>query len=47
MQSYHPTAIARNRLSMPMRTLIEKNIINKDSSILDYGCVFILTLYSS
>jgi DNA phosphorothioation-associated putative methyltransferase len=37
MRSFHPTAIARKKLSMPMRTLIEKGIINKDSWILDYG----------
>ena len=38
MRSFHPTAIARKKLSMPMRTVVEKNIINKDDWILDYGC---------
>lgn len=37
MNSYHPTAISRNKLSMPMRTLVEKNIIEKDSCLLDFG----------
>jgi DNA phosphorothioation-associated putative methyltransferase len=37
MRSFHPTAIARKKLSMPMRTLIEKGIIDRDDYILDYG----------
>ena len=38
MNSYHPTAIARNKLSMPMRELVERDIIGKYSVVLDYGC---------
>jgi len=38
MRSFHPTAIARSKPSMPMRTLIEKGIVNKDTYVMDWGC---------
>jgi len=34
----HKTAISRNKLSLPVRLAIKHGLINKDDSILDYGC---------
>jgi DNA phosphorothioation-associated putative methyltransferase len=38
MSNYHPTAINRKELSMPMRTIIKNKIIKKGDLILDFGC---------
>jgi len=37
MRAFHPTAIARSKLSMPMREFLKMKVINKDNFILDYG----------
>ena len=35
---FHPTAIARKKLSMPMRLFMKKRFLDKDKPLLDFGC---------
>lgn len=34
----HRTAIPRDRLSMPMRALVDAGLLDQETSVLDYGC---------
>ena len=41
MNNYNPyrlTALTRKTLSAPVKTLVNKNYLNKEKTILDFGC---------